>query len=197
MGGALAAFFTNGPESTDDSETAQQWREIIAMVAGVVVIDVVEGTALEALPAMIDIVNNRPASFPTVEKAVRWFTRSKSIHNLASAKVSVPGMLRPDGDKFTWRANLVHSEPHWEGWFKGLSKTFLACPVPKFLVLAGTDRLDTELTVAQMQGKYQLLLLPQAGHYIHEDSPERIANALVMFRDRYVYPKTTIPLRRG
>ena len=28
-------------------------------------------------------------------------------------------------------------------------------------------------------------------------SPERIANALVMFRDRYVYPKTSIPSRKG
>lgn len=115
MGGALAAFFTNGPEPGDDSKEAQQWLEIQQRIAGVVVVDVVEGTALEALPAMNDIVNNRPQSFPSMEMAIRWFTRTKAIHNLASAKVSVPGMLRAEGDHFVWRSNLVHSEPHWKG----------------------------------------------------------------------------------
>ena len=33
------------------------------------------------------------------------------------------------------------------------------------------DRLDTPLTVGQMQGKFQLTVLPQAGHAIHEDQP--------------------------
>ena len=32
---------------------------------------------------------------------------------------------------------------------------------PKILILAGTDRLDRPLTVGQMQGKFQLVLLPQ------------------------------------
>ena len=44
-----------------------------------------------------------------------------------------------------------------------------ACPVPvppcvppQILILAGTDRLDKELMVGQMQGRFQLVLLPQA-----------------------------------
>lgn len=37
------------------------------------------------------------------------------------------------------------------------------------LLLAGTDRLDKELTIAQMQGKFQLVLLPSCGHAIQED----------------------------
>lgn len=37
------------------------------------------------------------------------------------------------------------------------------------LLLAGTDRLDTALTVGQMQGKFQLVVLPAVGHTIQED----------------------------
>lgn len=34
--------------------------------------------------------------------------------------------------------------------------------VPKLLILADTNRLDTSLTIAQMQGKFQMSVLPQA-----------------------------------
>lgn len=40
----------------------------------------------------------------------------------------------------TWRTPLTASRPHWEGWYRGLSDTFLSLPVPKMLLLAGTDR---------------------------------------------------------
>ena len=48
---------------------------------------------------------------------------------------------------------------------------FLASPPVKMLLLAGMDRLDTALTVGQMQGKFQLTCMPQSGHAIHEDQP--------------------------
>lgn len=54
-------------------------------------------------------------------------------------------------------------------WYLGLSKLFLSLPAPKVLLLAGTDRLDQELTIGQMQGHFQMCLLPQAGHVIQED----------------------------
>lgn len=37
-----------------------------------VVIDVVEGTAMEALPFMESIVHSRPSKFKTMESAVKW-----------------------------------------------------------------------------------------------------------------------------
>ena len=46
------------------------------------------------------------------------------------------------------------------------------------LVLAGTDRLDRELMIGQMQGKYQLVVVPDVGHFVHEDAPERTAGAV-------------------
>lgn len=38
------------------------------------------------------------------------------------------------------------------GWFHGLSKRFLDCRAAKLLILAGTERLDKELMIGQMQG---------------------------------------------
>ena len=47
-----------------------------------------------------------------------------------------------------------------------MSEHFLKGQGLKLLVATGTDRLDTPLTIAQMQGKFQLVLLPNAGHCI-------------------------------
>ena len=37
------------------------------------------------------------------------------------------------------------------------------CPTLQVLVLVSTDRLDRPLTIGQMQGKFQPVLLPQVG----------------------------------
>ena len=43
-----------------------------------------------------------------------------------------------------------------------MSALFLGVRAPKLLLLAGTDRLDRDLTIGQMQGRFQLALLPKA-----------------------------------
>ena len=40
------------------------------------------------------------------------------------------------------------TKPYWESWFKGLTACFLDVRVPKQLLLAGSDRMDKELTIA-------------------------------------------------
>lgn len=99
------------------------------------------------------------------------------------------------GSNWVWRTNLELSQPFWEGWYKGLSDLYMTVTVPKVLVLAGTDRLDRPLTVGQMQGKFQLVLLPQAGHAVHEDQSERTADVIATFiqRFRIGQPKMAIP----
>lgn len=62
-----------------------------------------------------------------------------------------------------------------------MSKLFLNVPQPKLLLLAGVDRLDKELMVGQMQGKFQMQILPQCGHAVHEDSPNEVADAIASF----------------
>jgi pimeloyl-ACP methyl ester carboxylesterase len=53
------------------------------------------------------------------------------------------------------------------------------CPIN-----AGTDRLDKDLMIGQMQGKFQLVILNESGHCIQEDQPEKLATVLRDFWDR-------------
>ena len=62
-----------------------------------------------------------------------------------------PRTTEPPSQHLAWRVDLAASEPHWQGWFQGLSQRFLDAPAAKMLLLAGVDRLDKELTVGQMQ----------------------------------------------
>jgi pimeloyl-ACP methyl ester carboxylesterase len=55
-----------------------------------------------------------------------------------------------------------------EGWYEGLSTKFLTTRTARLLVLAGTDRLDDELMIGQMQGKFQLVVVPGVGHMLQE-----------------------------
>ena len=46
------------------------------------------------------------------------------------------------------------------------------------LFLAGAERMDTELTVAHMQGKYEMKVIPDCGHVIQEDNPQALVNCI-------------------
>jgi protein phosphatase methylesterase 1 len=46
--------------------------------------------------------------------------------------------------------------------------------------------MDKELTIAQMQGKFKLVVLDQVGHVIHEDQPRKVAQ---VFHDFLVHFK--------
>lgn len=61
------------------------------------------------------------------------------------------------------------TEPYWRSWYENMSKNFLSIKAAKLLIIAGPDRLDTPLTIAQMQGKYQIKFCPHSGHFVHED----------------------------
>jgi protein phosphatase methylesterase 1 len=88
---------------------------------GVIVLDVVEGTALAALTHMQNILASRPASFPTQEDAVRWSLASGSLRLPLAARYSVPSQLviekktedEPKEPEFVWRANLLKTMPYW------------------------------------------------------------------------------------
>ena len=71
-----------------------------------------------------------------------------------------------------------------------MSQLFLGCTVPKLLLLAGVDRLDKDLTIGQMQGKFQMQVLPQSGHAVHEDAPDKVAESVANFlvRNKFAEP---------
>lgn len=74
------------------------------------------------------------------------------------------------------------------GWFKGLSQNFLQVRTARLLVLAGADRLDRDLMIGQMQGKFQLEVIAGVGHHLQEDDPTRLAELLVEFWRRNERP---------
>ncbi|THZ92765.1 protein phosphatase methylesterase [Aureobasidium pullulans] len=155
-----------------------------AQLVGFAVLDVVEGSAIEALMHMKTYLASRPASFASVDQAINWHIRSRTIRDLESAKASVPSLMIRDGERWIWRTDLTRTQKWWEGWFTGMSGMFLRGRAAKALLLAGTDRLDKELMVGQMQGKFQLTVIPEAGHFIQEDVPEKTAHLMIEFFKR-------------
>nr|CAG4640935.1 EOG090X07NZ [Eulimnadia texana] len=200
-------------------------------IMGLVVIDVVEGSAMEALASMQSFLRSRPKSFGSVSSAIEWSLKSGQVRNLESARVSMPGQLKnsetdlcasdevgslalnpgptneiPQGEvireededqaefkqpvlqvvqtassAYVWRIDLTQTEKFWQGWFEKLSSKFLGAKAAKLLLLAGIDRLDRDLTVGQMQGKFQMQVLPECGHAVHEDVPDKVAEVLGTF----------------
>ncbi|XP_031555798.1 protein phosphatase methylesterase 1-like [Actinia tenebrosa] len=218
-------------------------QNFLPSVVGLAVIDVVEGTALDALSSMQNFLKGRPQSFKSIEQGIEWSIRSGQVHNVKSARISMVGQLiRCDGNSnkpdlvqpaihiahttdtikeedeenadepgqpqaknqkqstsnnsgsfvpekseecWKWRIDLSKTEQFWEGWFVDMSKLFLSCTVPKLLLLAGIDRLDRELTIGQMQGKFEMQVLPHCGHCVHEDAPDKVAEVIASFLLRY------------
>ena len=173
---------------------------------GLVVVDVVEGSALQALPYMQMFLASRRKEFRSRTDAIAYVVQAGHIRNVESARCSVPTQIEevpnePSGKSrpglstapwpqrrpptvFRWRTPLENSELYWRNWFEGMSQRFLSVSAPKLLVLSGHDHLDRELTIAQMQGRFQTVVLPKAGHCVHEDLPDRLAAALADFLRR-------------
>ena len=124
-----------------------------AQLVGFQVLDVVEGSAIEALSHMRTYLASRPPNFASVDAAIEWHVRSRTIRDAESARASVPSLLvRGEDGRWKWKTDLKRTERWWEEWFTGMSGKFLKGKAAKALVLAGTDRLDKELMVGQMQG---------------------------------------------
>lgn len=201
MGGAIAARLAKRLEELDAAGDG------FVQVVGLILIDIVEGSAMAALPAMGALVDARPETFESLEEAMTWsMTKGGGTRNPRSAAISLPSQLREirvaggadtssaSRRRFAWRTNLRATAKYWSDWYTGLSKLYLSVKAPKLLLLAGNDRLDTELTIAQMQGKFQMTLLPKAGHAIQEDDPDSVATVLENFVGRYVLnPRPTPP----
>ncbi len=164
----------------------EKYKELYKKMQGLMVIDVVEGTAMDALPFMENIVNNRPERFNSIQKGIEYMYKSGTIKNIDSARISVPPLLKEvvnkNGTKtYSFKTNLMESKPFWNEWFIGLTKAFLSCNIPKTLMLAGIERMDKDLTIAQMQGKYKLSILRNVGHIMHEDKPEEVMKVIKDF----------------
>ncbi len=173
-------------------------------LVGYAVIDVVEGSAMEALKSMQRYLNSRPSCFTSIEAAIEWHIRSRTIRNPLSARMSTPPLLRESQPgKWVWRTDLSVTQTYWQNWFSSMSAKFLSGKAAKLLILAGTDRLDKELMIGQMQGKFQLSIFAEAGHFVQEDMPEKTAEVVTEFYKRndrstmVLPPKVSDLLKQG
>lgn len=154
MGGSIAT------KTAQKIEKDMAGSQINKALVSLFIIDVVEGTAMDALPFMEQIVKNRPNHFKDMQSAIKWGLQSGQVRDRLSARVSMPAQVKevvdaPTGlKKYVWRTDLLASQQYWTGWFKGLTESFLESPLKKQLLLAGSERMDKELTIAQMQGKF-------------------------------------------
>jgi protein phosphatase methylesterase 1 len=62
------------------------------------VIDVVEGSAMDALPFMENIVMSRPPEFKSLASVVQYGVKSGTVKEIESARVSMPHQVvsKPD-----------------------------------------------------------------------------------------------------
>jgi len=165
-------------------------------LAGLVCVDFVEATAMEAIGSMKIFLQDRPSRFASVEEAVAWTLAKGVLRNAATAAISVPSQLSVvvveeaeggGGPAYKWRTDAIRAMRHAEGWFQGTSRSFLDCKARvKLLLLSGSDYIscDTDLMIGQMQGSYRLEVLPHVGHVVQEDEPGLTAQVIVSFLER-------------
>jgi protein phosphatase methylesterase 1 len=86
-------------------------RGVLPTLAGVALLDIVEGTALAAAPAMAAALAARPQRFGD-ESAARAWARAPPGPSLPSQLVPAPG------GGLAWRTPLLATQRFWEGWFR-------------------------------------------------------------------------------
>ena len=152
---------------------------------GVAMLDIVEEAAVDALKKVDHFLAATPNVFPSYSEAVEWHIRHGLSKNRESASIAVPALFHKfSSGKVVRITNLSTFKPFWDTWFTGLSHTFVTLPTSKLLVLAGNDNLDKELIIGQIQGKYQLVVFQDSGHFIQEDAAVKTALTLKDFLKR-------------
>ncbi|AGO10719.1 AaceriAGR359Cp [[Ashbya] aceris (nom. inval.)] len=151
-------------------------------VIGVAIFDIVEEAAIAALNNMSHHLATTPTAFANMREAIEYHI-DKGLSNLrSSAEVCVPALFHKTSRGTVVRiTDLASFQKYWHTWFVGLSSRFVQMPTSKLLVLAGSDNLDKELIIGQMQGKYQLVVFQESGHFIQEDAPSKAAITLIEF----------------
>lgn len=169
-------------------------KDLYDKIQGIIVVDVIEGSAMESLPFMRDVIEKRQDEFNSINEAITYMS-STQIRNLQSCRVSIPPLLKQTKNKkgkkvFTWKTDLLATEKFWEDWYKDLSKEFLSIKTPKALILTDTNELDTPLTVGHMQGKFKLGVVKGTGHFIMEDDPAAMMEQINQFCQVFRIPRT-------
>jgi protein phosphatase methylesterase 1 len=155
---------------------------------GIVLIDVYGNMTRIIHENAYQLIVNRPPSFNSFNEAIDWALKTKFLCNLESAAISIPALLVQDNNevdkKLHWKTDLRVTSKFWYNWFENFSQTFLALMVPKLILISDVQLLDDQLTKAQIQGKFQLKLIPGQGHLLHEEQPWQVALTIMGFLER-------------
>ncbi|POM65569.1 Protein phosphatase methylesterase, partial [Phytophthora palmivora] len=82
----------------------------VPSLEGVMVIDVVEGTAMASLKHMGAILERRPSRFRSYKDAIHWALHSGTVHNPEAVEVSIPSQLKQLEDgSLVWKTDLASS----------------------------------------------------------------------------------------
>lgn len=154
-------------------------------VIGIAMLDIVEEAAIKALKSVNQFLSSTPNVFNSYREAIDWHISHDLSKLKESAEISIPALFtNTKSGKIVRITNLTMFTPFWDTWFTGLSHEFVNTTTSKLLILAGNDNLDKELIVGQMQGKYQLVVFQESGHFIQEDAPLKTALTLIDFWKR-------------
>lgn len=179
--------------------------------SGLVMIDIIEGknqaakrnffmfveTAVQALTRMSSVIADIPKSFKDIESATKWTISSSHSHHKAQAaskridaiekSVSSQLFYNDVSGSFEWITDLSKMSSYWDTWFTSLTSNFLRFPGSRLLILAtDTDYMDRDMTIAQMQGKFQLVVVRESGHAVQEDKPEEMAEPLISMIQKHL-----------
>ena len=88
MGGSIATKTVKFLIDRDGVRSQTEKR-----IQSLYVIDVVEGSAMDALPYMEDIVKKRPTSFKDLPSVVKYGYTSQTVRTVESARVSMPAQV--------------------------------------------------------------------------------------------------------
>uniref|UniRef100_A0A8D9ADH5 protein phosphatase methylesterase-1 n=1 Tax=Cacopsylla melanoneura TaxID=428564 RepID=A0A8D9ADH5_9HEMI len=81
LGGAVATCVASNPR-------------IGGLIQALIVLDVVEGSALESLSHMTNVLQTRPKGFETIKDAIFWSCSKSQTDDFTAIRVSVPGQLK-------------------------------------------------------------------------------------------------------
>lgn len=98
----------------------KNYETLAKHLKGILIIDVCEGSAIDALPHMENIVLSQPKEFSSIQSAISFVYKSGQVRNIESAQVSTSSLLRSTTLKngkegLVWRMDLMSSKKYWLG----------------------------------------------------------------------------------
>ena len=154
-------------------------------MSSLVVVDTIEESSLENLENMKEMLMERPDSFVDEADAIYYIANSGEMTNGESAAASASGRLNRNSDgSLTWKTDLLMCEGDWPGWFEGYCDVFLESQPYKILFVPEITRLDSKFSVGHLNGMFQLNVLLDTNHCMHEDKPVEFAAVIIKMMQR-------------